>query len=286
MSTFKSTIKWLVRGIVFSLRRLPGGAYVYELIISNILAQFHYVDHNGTKLKISIPNRLSRFRAETFSTKEPETLEWIDSMPEGAIVWDIGANIGLYSCYAAKKHNCRVFAFEPSVFNLEFLARNVYANGLVDQITIIPLPLSDALSFNTLNMTTTDWGGALSSYGESFGHDGKAIDKVFEIPTIGITMADAIDLLNIPMPDYIKMDVDGIEHLILNKGIAMLSQITGILIEINDEFLDQAKHSTRLLEEAGLSMIAKKHSEAVEKSAEFKSAFNQIWVRGTQVDNR
>jgi len=75
---------------------------------------------------------------KVFATKEPETLEWIDRIPEKSVLWDIGANVGLYSCYAAKARGCRVFAFEPSVFNLEILARNIFLNQLTDQITIVP----------------------------------------------------------------------------------------------------------------------------------------------------
>jgi len=96
---------------------------------------------------------------DTFSTKEPETLEWIDKIPQGSVIWDVGANIGLYTCYAAKARGCRVFAFEPSVFNLELLARNIFLNELTDRVTIIPTPLSNTLAFNALNMQTTEWGG-------------------------------------------------------------------------------------------------------------------------------
>ena len=55
----------------------------------------------------------------------------------------IFANIGLYSCYAAKKNKCNVYAFEPSVFNIELLARNIYINNLSDKIRIISLPLTE-----------------------------------------------------------------------------------------------------------------------------------------------
>jgi FkbM family methyltransferase len=57
-------------------------------------------------------------------------------MPRGSVLWDIGANVGLYSCYAVKARDCRVFAFEPSVFNLELLARNIFLNGIADQATM------------------------------------------------------------------------------------------------------------------------------------------------------
>ena len=41
-------------------------------------------------------------------------------------------------------------------------------------------------------------------------------------------------------PDYIKIDVDGIEHLIL-EGASLLKNLSNIeiLIEINDNFIEQ-----------------------------------------------
>ena len=98
--------------------------------------------HNKIKVYFANPNRLCVNRARYFSEKEPETLEWIDKIEVGAVLWDIGANIGLYSVYAAKTRSCLVFAFEPSVFNLEFLARNIYMNNLSNNIVIVPLALS------------------------------------------------------------------------------------------------------------------------------------------------
>lgn len=281
----KSFLKYAVNGLVVLIRNLPGGRYVYEQMLNSSMGQTQEVNHLGVKLIFSIPNRLNKYRADSFSTKEPETLEWIDSMPEGSIVWDVGANVGLYSCYAAKRRNCRVFAFEPSVFNLELLARNFFLNGITNQVTIVPLPLSDALAINKLNMSTTEWGGALSTFGQNYGHDGQVMSKVFEFPTIGLTMVDAVELLKIPQPDYIKMDVDGIEHLILKGGNSVLSRIKGILIEINDNFLSQSEDSAQYLKNAGLSLITKRHAQAVEESDEFKSVFNQIWFRSEPVNN-
>ena len=72
--------------------------------------------------------------------------------------WDIGANIGLYSCYAVKRADCQVYAFEPSVFNLELLAKNIYLNSLSDKVTIIYLPLFDRLAVRPFYMTSKEWG--------------------------------------------------------------------------------------------------------------------------------
>ena len=65
-------------------------------------------------------------------------------------------------------------------------------------------------------------------------------------------MDQAVDILGLPPPDFIKMDVDGIEHFLLQGGSRVLNKIQGILVEINDDFAEQAEVSKKLLERAGL----------------------------------
>ncbi|OGQ55224.1 MAG: methyltransferase [Deltaproteobacteria bacterium RIFCSPLOWO2_02_FULL_53_8] len=276
--TIKSGLKQLINSSVTFMGKTSPGRYVYAQIVGNAMSRTQTVNHRGLSLIFSIPNALNQYRADSFSSKEPETLEWIDGIPNGSIIWDIGANVGLYSCYSAKQRGCRVFAFEPSVFNLELLARNIFLNGLAEQITIVPLPLSDMLAVNKLNMTSTEWGGALSTFGQEYGYDGKTMNKVFEFPTIGISMVDAVEFLKIPQPDYIKMDVDGIEHLILKGGMPVLSSVKGILIEINDKFTTQANDASTYLQQAGFSLKEKRHAETFDTGIA-QYTFNQIWGR-------
>ena len=58
---------------------------------------------------------------------------------------------------------------------------------------------------------------AKSTFGEDYGHDGQLLEKIFGFQTVGLSMIHAVKLLKIIEPDYIKMNVDGIEHLIF-KG--------------------------------------------------------------------
>jgi len=255
------------------------GRYFLDEMIHFTMESSKEIRYNDCTLRFTVPNRLNRYRIETFSTKEPETLEWIDALPEGSVLWDIGANIGIYSCYAAKKRGCRIYAFEPSVFNLELLARNIYVNGLVDRVTIVPLPLSNVLQENTLNMTSKEWGGALSTFGETYGDDGKPLNKIFEFSSIGIPMDSTCRFLNIPEPDFIKMDVDGIEHLILKGGISVLSRVKGIIIEVNEAFEAQNNNIDLSLHSAGLELKEKRHSELFENNMRFGRTYNQIWYR-------
>lgn len=277
----KSSSKQLVNMLVALMGKTSIGRFAYTQIINAAMGRAQSIHHSGVELKFCVPNALNKYRADTFSTKEPETLEWIDALPKGSVVWDIGANVGLYACYAAKQRDCKVFAFEPSVFNLELLARNIFINGLTDRITIVPLPLSDTLAVSTLNMTSTEWGGALSTFGQSYGHDGNTMQKVFEFPTLGLSMVDAVERLNIPKPDYIKMDVDGIEHLILQGGASILTSVKGILIEINDKFTTQANEADGYLKQAGMLLKEKRHADYFDSDAagSGQHTFNQIWAR-------
>ena len=58
------------------------------------------------EIKFFVPNQLLNWRVDTYFSKEPETLEWIDNFEkkENLIFWDIGANIGLYSIYNSLKN--------------------------------------------------------------------------------------------------------------------------------------------------------------------------------------
>ncbi len=158
-TAIKKVLKSGIRFAVDVAMKSTIGRYSIDQVLDIALNRAKTVQHQGLALTFAVPNKLNFFRVDSFSIKEPETLEWIDGIPQGSVLWDIGANIGLYTCYAAKARGCRVVAFEPSIFNLELLARNISLNGLTSKATIIPLPLTDALTVSTLNMTTTEWGG-------------------------------------------------------------------------------------------------------------------------------
>ncbi|NDD58535.1 MAG: FkbM family methyltransferase, partial [Chlamydiae bacterium] len=108
--------------------------------------------------------------------------------------------------------------------------------------------------------------------------DGKPIDSIFTFRTLGISMDHVVSLLQLDPPDFIKMDVDGIEHIILRGGSQVLSKTRGILVEINDGVKAQEEESRKILQEAGLTLQAKLHSPMMENSA-YATVYNQIWER-------
>ena len=251
-----------------------------------ISEKFLYLSMNNVKeviysdcnLKFVVPNWINRFRIDTFATKEPETLNWIDTFEKKSVFWDIGANIGLYSCYVAKRHNCKVCAFESSIFNLELLGRNISLNRLTDSVTIIPIPLTERLLENKLNMSTTELGGSGTTFGQNYTYDGSKLIEKFNHKTIGISMDQAISLLKLSQPDYIKMDVDGIEHLILKSGSETLKKVKSLLVEVDDRFETQKQNTTKYLTNAGFKLTEKSHSQLFE-GTKYDSCFNQIWKK-------
>jgi FkbM family methyltransferase len=231
------------------------------------------ITHNKIDMFFYIPNWITLYRADTFSTKEPETLEWIDNFDDNSIFWDIGANVGLYSIYAAKIRNATTFSFEPSVFNLELLAKNINVNNLEKKINIFPIALSDCNSINMFNMSNTEWGSALSTFSKSYDANGKDLIIKFSYNTIGIIADDVIKIFNIPYPKYIKIDVDGIEHLILSGMSMILESAEEILIELSNVFNDQIEISTKILSDKGF-ILTKKYIEN-----DINISTNQIWKK-------
>ena len=241
----------------------------------------HLQNGKIVKLTLFTPNWICRFRANTFSTKEPETLEWIDKSESDGVFFDIGANVGLYSLYYAATKKGKVYAFEPSVFNLSLLAKNIYENRLYDQIKIITNPLTQQNQFADFTFSTIEEGGALSAFGVDHDHDGKPINKNLIYQTLGLSL-DFLITNNIitERPSLIKVDVDGIEHLILAGAIETLKHPTcrSVLIETNDIFLEQAKSISKILVECGFSLKEKRRSEMFD-GGKFQGIYNNIWCK-------
>tara|TARA_Y100001970_G_scaffold223124_1_gene274639 strand:- start:87 stop:833 length:747 start_codon:yes stop_codon:yes gene_type:complete len=231
--------------------------------------------HKKTKLKFYIPNKLNIYRASSFATKEPETLEWIDNFEKDSILWDIGSNIGLYSCYAAKTKCKKVFAFEPSFFNLELLSKNIYLNRLSDKIIVIPTPLTNKQNIEKFNMTSTELGGAISTFGSNISFNGKLFSPTFYYQTIGNTLNNLSTNYKLQNPDYIKIDVDGVEHLILEGSTNIISNVKSMLIEVNTDFKEQFNYVNNFMQNNNFSLDQK----YLNKLNINQSSYNQIWIR-------
>ena len=266
-----------------SPQRLHG--YLRERISSQIGSIKKPVCHIAPTGKIEFnlytPNTLCSLRHQSFSEKEPETLRWIEEFGSNGVLYDIGANIGLYTIYHALLNNSRVYSFEPSVFNLQQLAKNISINKLRDKVVIISNPLSEETGLNVFSNTSEMEGGALSAFGVNHGFDGQEISPYIEYNVLGFSLDDLIDYGIIEeLPALIKIDVDGIEHLILRGAKKVLKNpfCKSVLVEVNDDYLDQSVEASSILEECGFTLREKIQSEKF-TSPISPNIYNQIWVK-------
>ena len=233
-----------------------------------------------------IPNQLTDWRIETFFTKEPETLEWIDSFEkkDKIIFWDIGANIGLYSIYSVlRNENVSTISFEPSTSNLRVLSRNISINNLENKIKILSAPLSNKENqFLTMNEGDFIEGGALNTFGENYDFAGELFDSKMKYKILGTTIKNLLDNNILEIPNYIKIDVDGIEHLILEGAGEYLKdkRIKSLSIEINEDFKEQYNKVIEIMDQNEFKLLHKKHNdEMFNDSKKFSKIFNYVFIR-------
>jgi FkbM family methyltransferase len=242
------------------------------------------------KLILFSPNHLIKWRVNTFYTKEPETLDWINKFinKNPIVFWDIGANIGLYSLYAALKHkNCEVISFEPSTSNLRTLSRNIFVNNLSERVKIFSNPLQNNSNQNKfLEMNEKEFieGHALNTFGENKNFEGKKFLPKMKYNIFGTSINFLLDNKFLKIPDYIKIDVDGIEHLILDGGNKYLNNknIKSIIIEVNENYVSQYNNIMKTMKNLGFNIFEKKQTDEIavsETQNKFSNTFNYIFKR-------
>tara|TARA_Y100000816_G_C26063666_1_gene558810 strand:- start:344 stop:1108 length:765 start_codon:yes stop_codon:yes gene_type:complete len=237
-------------------------------------------------IKLFIPNHLTEWRVDTLFTKEPETIAWIDGFKfqnnKKISFWDIGSNIGLYSIYASITHpNCEVISFEPSSNNLRVLSRNISINNLEESIKIFTNPLTDkSKKFLMMQHNEFNEGGALNSFGENFNFEGKKYSFPMNYQLLGFSIKDILDNKILEIPDYIKIDVDGIEHLILSGAGEYLTnkKIKSISVEVNENFNKQFSTIIDIMDKHNFVFKDKKQNKELKVSnGPFSKSFNYIF---------
>jgi FkbM family methyltransferase len=167
---------------------------------------------------------------DNFFGNEPETVAWIDAMAPGEVLWDIGGAFGQFALYAGRR-GLKVVAFEPKANSYGLLVEHIALNGLGDQITALPLALSDKGGLTGLHLMDMTAGSALNTLAGSLNQHGQLPDA-FTQPVIATTMDEAATTWDLPRPDHIKLDVDGVEAWIIRGGPQMLEGARSLLIEI------------------------------------------------------
>ena len=172
--------------------------------------------------------------------KEPDTIHWIEnSFSEGDVLYDIGANVGAYSLVAAKLFDgkVQVFAFEPAFLNFAQLCKNLVTNQCGRSVIPFQIALSDQTGIEDLNYRALMPGSAVHALGPAVDQQGKAFKPAATQSVIRYRLDDFIRQFGIPVPNHIKIDVDGTEFSILKGMDETLSNasLRTMVLELNEE---------------------------------------------------
>lgn len=224
------------------------------------------VSLSGILTKFFICNVLTAWRASTILTKEPHTINWLDSLSENDVLYDIGANIGIYSVYAARVRGCRVFSFEPEASNYFVLNKNILINKIDDRCSSFSIAISNENSLGYLYMSNMRIGDANHSAGLPLRFDLSDMKYRFKQGVSMMTLDNITKAYNLPRPTHIKIDVDGLEHLVIAGAVEAITDKTlkSILIELNTNLADHQDIITKLMRngftysEEQISLVTKK----------------------------
>lgn len=185
---------------------------------------------HGLEITVHAESEVERLRVRSIETKEPETLAWIERFfKPNDIFYDIGANIGIFSLFAAVflQGACQVVAFEPESQNYAKLNLNIFINKLSEKIKALAIALTDHPCIDSLYINPAGYaheddhknlvpGTALHSFHNTQDFEGKAFQPIHSHYAVGLPLDDLWMKYKMPFPCHIKIDVDGIEEKVLS----------------------------------------------------------------------
>ncbi|HEY3737967.1 MAG TPA: FkbM family methyltransferase, partial [Jatrophihabitans sp.] len=172
---------------------------------------------SGVKLAADrVDQRIAPVDTLNFSKYEPEeTAMLLRLVSDGDVFWDIGANHGWYVAnFALRYPNVRIEAFEPVPKTYAALERNVARNGIEQQVNLHKHGFSNEPGEATFFFYAA--GGANGSLRDLSGRE--------DVQEIKVEMRLVDDLVDegTPLPDFIKIDVEGAELLVLQGAVKTL----------------------------------------------------------------
>lgn len=185
---------------------------------------------------------IPKVRARKFYSHEPDTVNWISKFPKNSRFLDIGANIGVYSLYAAHRH-CKCISIEPQSLNFALLNLNIFDNKFQNLISAYPICANDKSGPSYLyHSKELKFGGAHTTFDRNINDEGRSFDIKFKSGSYAVVLDDFLKKIKF-IPNFIKIDVDGNELNVLKglKKTIKSKALKSILIEINPNFKEHQK---------------------------------------------
>lgn len=209
--------------------------YLYRTLLAKRLEPVwtQAIDAGAGLMSFAAPSPQALYRAWTSLTKEPDTIKWIDGFPADSVFFDVGANVGVFSVYAAASGH-RVHAFDPVAENHATLQKNIELNGFGTRAACYCLAIDARNGVGALYVDQTNAGGT-----SQFGARTEAMQA--QRVSICRTLDSLIFEDGLPFPAHIKVDVDGNEAKVLAGGSRTFAdaRLRSVLVEINGTDADK-----------------------------------------------
>lgn len=213
------------------------------LTIGQFLSRDSLVRYNGLTLYARAHSEDLGYYARI---TKPWTSKWFKPL-EGEIVVDCGSHVGIFAILGLRR-GAQVHAFEANPATFQILKKNVELNGFREVAHLYNVALSDIDEIVTLyalnNFTGTtslrsDW----VKVPRLLGRDSVTVHQV-----PAMTLDHALEGLK--KIDWLLIDVEGVEDLLLRGAVNVLHRTRKVIIEIS---IDKTTIVKRYLLEHGFS---------------------------------
>lgn len=244
----------------------------YDELESRTTPDSHRIEIGGASATFAT-QRIQEYRRVT-KFVEPEGIkDFVAELQVDDVVWDIGANIGIYTCIAADfLSDGQVVAFEPHPGNVSSLKKNIATND-IDNVDVQSLALSDEDGTTELHVTGSVGGLGLHSLttgkgnetldietrqGDSLITDGETVPSVIKIDVEGAegkVIDGMTEILSDPICRVVYCEVHG------SKSLSNSTHDFGYTPEMVEEQLREAGFSLEVVDDGGAYMLKGTRSE-------------------------
>ena len=245
-------------------------------VVDNETLSFNFVEQEN--VKFVVVNKHTEFRASTIRTKEPATIKWLETLKSTDILFDVGANVGVYSLWAAKNRGTTVYAFEPESQNYAVLTQNIYINGLGNKIHALCLSTSDRVGVGKLNLTEFNPGASCHQFDTNKNFKGEVSNFAFSQSSFSVSIDYLVEQGMIEPPTHIKIDVDGLEPKVIIGALKTLQKVESLCIEVNPHLIEHL-NMLKLLDVLGFKFDPAQVEESKRKVGAFKDVGEYVFRR-------
>jgi FkbM family methyltransferase len=193
---------------------------IYAKLVSKITRDIQEHRIANCAVKYYSGDYASWERQRTFEGELPVMERFVDDISDGDVIWDVGANMGTYTCLGeSAAENVLAIAFEPVPSNIKRLKKNIAINN---SNTVIR---NEALDESDGKMGIAAGDGGDGQYSLTSDSD--------EMQVATVDADSLVESGEVPVPDIIKIDVEGAELRVLRGMEAIINRVDKIYMEVH-----------------------------------------------------